>query len=244
MITPSTVILALVGGILPALIWLFFWLQEDRLHPEPRRVIVISFLLGILAVMFVLPVEQLIFHGVASGALVIILWAVVEEICKGAAAYIGGIRTRASDEPIDPLIYLITAALGFAALENTLFLLEPLINGGNLLGLLTGNVRFVGATLLHIVSSSAIGIAIALSFYGSRQKKIVYRVIGVLAAIVIHAMFNYFILEATSTTMLTVFGFVWLAIILLLLIFEKIKRLKQQKVKSITSPQHPSTTKL
>src|SRR3989344_2100149 len=42
----SPTFLALLGGVLPALFWLWFWLREDRLHPEPRRIILECFVLG------------------------------------------------------------------------------------------------------------------------------------------------------------------------------------------------------
>ena len=42
--TPDRFFLALTFGILPALLWLWFWLHEDRLHPEPRKTIMFMFL--------------------------------------------------------------------------------------------------------------------------------------------------------------------------------------------------------
>ena len=62
-------------------------------------------------------------------------------------------------EPIDAMIYCIVVALGFAALENTFFIMDPLLNGEVTKGLLTGNMRFIGSTLVHIVSSASIGFA-------------------------------------------------------------------------------------
>ena len=46
----GVLLIAIVGGILPALIWLFFWLMEDRCEPEPKRYIFLCFLGGMLAV--------------------------------------------------------------------------------------------------------------------------------------------------------------------------------------------------
>jgi RsiW-degrading membrane proteinase PrsW (M82 family) len=42
--------LAILGGIGPAMLWLWFWLKEDRLHPEPKALLTRVFLFGGLAV--------------------------------------------------------------------------------------------------------------------------------------------------------------------------------------------------
>lgn len=220
-----TIIVAIVGGIIPPLLWLFFWLREDRLHPEPKRIIIASFMLGMVAVLVVLPFEFLMLHLIPAAGGVLLAWSIIEELAKYLAAYIGGLRTKADNEPIDPVIYLITAALGFAALENILFLLGPF--DSLTLGIITGNIRFVGATLLHTVASGAIGLSIALSFYRDKRTKIVYRTAGVVAAVAIHFLFNRFILETEGGGILMIFSFVWIAVILLLLFFEKVKRIRR-----------------
>ena len=48
---------ALLSGVLPALLWLWFWLKEDNLHPEPRKVIARTFISGAIAVIFALIFE-------------------------------------------------------------------------------------------------------------------------------------------------------------------------------------------
>lgn len=224
----STLFFSLLGGVLPALLWLWFWLREDRLHPEPRSLIMLSFFAGCLAVLFALPAEQWIWRMTKNMTLVIIGWAIVEETFKFVASYFGALRDKENNEPIDSLIYLITAALGFAALENTLFLAGAVKTGGFVEGLDLGVLRFVGATLLHVVSSGTVGFFLALGFYKRGGVKRADGIIGLVAAICLHALFNLFILkgEGNSLYTLTVFAFVWLAVILLLVGFEKIKQLK------------------
>jgi RsiW-degrading membrane proteinase PrsW (M82 family) len=239
----STLFFALLGGVLPALLWLWFWLREDRLHPEPRSLIVQSFLFGMAAVLLALPAEQWICGQILGGAatecsvglplsknifLIIAGLSIIEEALKFAASYFGALRRRENDEPIDSLIYLITAALGFAALENTLFLAGAIKTGGFVEGFDLGVLRFIGATLLHVVSSGALGFFLALGFYKRGRIKKIDAAFGLLAAILLHALFNLFILksEGSSLHMFSVFAFVWLAVILLLIGFEKVKQLK------------------
>ena len=224
----TTLFFSLLGGVLPALLWLWFWLREDRLHPEPRSLIVASFIWGMCAVLIALPAEQWLWNRLSNMTYVIIGWAIIEEVVKLGASYLGALRNRENNEPIDSLIYLITAALGFSALENALFLAGAVKTGGFVEGLDLGVLRFVGASLLHVVSSGTLGFFLALGFYQRGRAKRIDLCTGVAAAIVLHALFNLFILKSAGNSMytLTVFAFVWLAVILLLVAFEKVKQLR------------------
>jgi RsiW-degrading membrane proteinase PrsW (M82 family) len=79
-----------------------------------------------------------------------------------------------------------------------------------------------------VVSSGALGFFLALGFYKRGRIKKIDAAFGLLAAILLHALFNLFILksEGSSLHMFSVFAFVWLAVILLLIGFEKVKQLK------------------
>lgn len=228
MITLKTLLFAFLGGLLPALLWLWFWLREDRRCPEPKWLIIFSFVVGMIIVPVVLPFEKLAATYIV-GTAVVVLWAAIEEIFKYLGAYIAVLRRREMNEPIDAVIYMITVALGFAALENALFLLGPLADGNISASILTGNLRFFGATLLHTLSSATIGVAMALSFYKRKASKRVYVTVGVILSIILHSLFNFFIIETNGEKILTVFAFVWIGIIFLFLIFEKIKRIKNPK---------------
>jgi RsiW-degrading membrane proteinase PrsW (M82 family) len=220
-------ILAILLGILPALVWLLFWLREDRKHPEPNRLILRTFLLGMLSISLTIPVQQFIASSFADMlAVQIVLWALIEESFKFLAGYAGGIRTAADNEPVDPLIYMLTAALGFAAAENTLFILTPLL--GHDLGqtLTTGNMRFIGASLLHVVSAGIVGASLAYSFYQSRARKVAAFVYGLLGATLFHASFNLLILYRGRAGLTAAFLAVWVGVVALLWTFERVKALR------------------
>jgi len=233
MVTPTGILLAIIWGVLPALFWLWFWLREDHFHPEPQRLIIYSFILGMIAVPLVIPIQHLASVLLSGTTVVIVAWALIEEVAKLIAAYIGGLHRKAMNEPIDALIYMITPALGFAALENVLFLLGPLSGGDFFLGFVTGNIRFIGTTLVHVVASSIIGTSIAFSFYKKQNIQIAYVAVGAVLAIILHAIFNLFILNTQSGGMFLIFLVIWLAVVSIILLFEKVKRLKKPNPKSI-----------
>jgi RsiW-degrading membrane proteinase PrsW (M82 family) len=216
-------VLAFLLGLVPALVWLWFWLKEDT-HPEPAKMLTLSFIGGMLAVVFVLPLQQLVHVYIPEeNALAFTLWAALEEIFKFGFVYFIALRNKSvANEPVDDIIYLIVSALGFVTAENTLFLLGPLRNGDFVDTIINGNLRFVGASLLHIIASATIGICLGLAFYKTKKQKRWYLFTGILLAIVLHTAFNLFIINGTHNIFF-IFGGVWVGIIALLLLFEKVK---------------------
>lgn len=244
----KTILFALTGGLLPAIIWLLFWLREDNKHPEPRKLIFLTFLYGMISVPFVLGIQLIfnkfvfgeidintIFENSSSipimGILLVVFWAFTEEIGKYIAAIHGGLNKKAHDEPLDDIIYMITAALGFASLENALFLFAPLINGDTELAIVTGNMRFIGATLLHISASSIIGIFRAFCHFKQSEKQKTYILSGVIIATALHAAFNLFIINKVESTFVA-FSLNWIVIIIIILIFEHIKKIYVEEIKN------------
>jgi protease PrsW len=233
---------ALLGGFVPALFWLWFWLHEKHEHNEPRRVILKVFLLGMIAVfvsyifqkflstylthsisvvgMFDIQAEQEHHH------LLMFIYVIIEEMTKFGAAYVVAFKTKIFDEPIDAFVYLMTAAIGFAAMENTLYLIQPLLNGYTLDAIVTGYMRFIGSSVLHVVASGALSVCIGLSFCKSFWVREMWVWIGLLLACIIHWGFNMFMIIHNDSSAFLVFSSVWIVTIGLILMLEKVKQNK------------------
>lgn len=225
MVDSTHFVIAIVSGLIPALFWLWFWLREDKKHPEPYLLIAITFIAGMAVVPLALPLQRLAID-LYAGHNLIYVWVIIEEVLKYAVALAIIFWNRAVDEPIDMVIYMVTIALGFAALENALFILNPITVGDYLNSTLTGSFRFLGATLLHVLASGTVGVFLAFAFYKTNGAKLLYGMMGLCLAIVLHALFNFFIMDASGETILGVFLFVWIGIIILFLVFEKIKHIE------------------
>ncbi len=220
LVDPLTLFLSMTGGILPAVLWLWFWLREDNKHPEPPRLIVITFLLGIFGIIPTFFGESYFANLINNPVLMLTVWAFIEEVSKLTAAYLGGLHTKEFDEPMDAIIYMMTAALGFSAAENFLFIINsPFLQKM----LLTGGMRFVGASLLHVLASSVVGATLALTFNRGYFSKILAVIMGIFTATALHTTFNVFILNSNGNSIFGVFLSLWLAIIFLILFFEKLK---------------------
>lgn len=220
------ILYALLAGILPATLWLIFWLREDNLHPEPRFLIISCFIAGMITVIFSYFFEKIAFDLLTDQTHRYITWAAIEEVLKFVAVVLVALPSRYMDEPIDAMIYCITVALGFAALENTLFIFTSLDNGEIAKGIVTGNMRFFGATLLHIVCSAVVGFMVGITFYKNIFLRTLAIVVGVILATALHAAFNLSIINETVTNTLKVFGWVWVGVVILIMLFEEVKGIK------------------
>ncbi|MEX0919477.1 MAG: PrsW family glutamic-type intramembrane protease [Parcubacteria group bacterium] len=224
MINVETIFYALIGGVIPAIVWLAFWLYEDYKNPEPKKLLLRSFFFGMLAVPMVIPIQKMIDTTYPNMILIaVLLWVILEEVFKFVSAYFGGIRSSEDNEPVDPIIYMITASLGFVALENTLFILGPLVNNDIAGSILTGNMRFIGASLLHVVSSGIVGIALAFTFYAPKAVRNIAVLVGLACAITFHLTFNLLIMHGGTSGGITAFIMTWVGVVILLLAFEKAK---------------------
>lgn len=168
-------------------------------------------------------------HAATSNTLYFFLViAFIEEYMKYAAVRFLIINRPDFDEPIDAMIYMMTAALGFAAIENALFLV-PLFNQSILSGVeLTAN-RFLGANLLHALSSGIVGFFLARAFFSPRRHHFV--AIGVVLASVLHAAFNYLIILRESVNEGTIY-IILLLFTMSIIVFMDFERLKEKSLDS------------
>jgi RsiW-degrading membrane proteinase PrsW (M82 family) len=208
-------IIALVAGLLPGFAWLIFYMGEET-HPEPKRLIAFVFIVGMAFGFFTVAIEN-IFSGWAAGIgiqelslLSLFGLAIIEEVMKFAAAHFAIYRNPNFSEPVDAMIYMIVAALGFATLEN-IGAISGISPQAALIPavLTTVSLRFVGATLLHTLTSGIVGYYWALGIV--RGKVARYVIPGIVIAAILHAAFNYLILTygaaIYSVVFLIVIGF-------------------------------------
>ena len=251
----GTIVIAFISGVIPTLVWLWFWTREDKENPEPKNMIALAFLGGMIAVVISLFLEKYFygfglknlfssgifshilpwFQSIATKTgitidkvlLVMIVAPIIEELSKFVLAYILVLRSKEDDEPLDPMIYMITTALGFAAIENMLFLIDPISKQNVIASINNGDMRFIGATLLHTISSATIALFISYNFFDKKVEKTVYTVLGIIVAVFVHGAFNYFMLGNQGASV-TALELIWIIVIILLLAFEKIKKIRKE----------------
>ncbi len=223
-----THLLLLLFAILPGLLWLLYYLRKDK-HPEPKKLIVLVFFIGALFAIFGYFFQQylsslfsLLEDNFLSFALFFVYFhkffiiAFTEEFLKYLSFSLTMKKNTELDEPIDIIIYMITAAMGFATLENIIifFSLDTTVISFTEIVKIS-LLRLFSGTLLHLFSSGILGVFIVY-FYRFNKPIILFS--GFLVATFLHGLYNMIAsrIEADPTLFapLLIFFFTSLSLIL------------------------------
>ena len=175
---------ALLVAFIPSALWLWFFYRKDRWEPEPKALVIRVFLLGALACGPVYLIERFLPLPPTMLHEFFIRVALTEELFKILPVVWLAWRHPEFDEPMDGVIYAVSAALGFAAAENAVYALQA----GNLLAI----VRGFTSTLVHVALSGMVGYAIGMARFG-RPYRTVVAVAAFAAAVALHGAYNVFI---------------------------------------------------
>lgn len=198
--------LYVVFGVMPSIIWLLFFLRKD-VHPESNRMVLKIFFYGMLAALPAILLEIGALEMIKELKLPLILSiflnifiaiALVEEFLKYLVVRGKVLKHHEFDEPVDIVLYMIIAALGFAASENILILssLGPQFLFGETVSVTL--FRFLTATFLHALCSGLLGYFWALSIFETKKRTRLL-IFGLGAATFLHGLYNFSIIELKGT---------------------------------------------
>lgn len=200
-------IFSLLLSILITLAWLWFFVRRDR-HPEPPWLLARTFAWGMFAWLIAAAFESSLGALLSSSwpltlLLVALLTAGIEEVSKFMAAYTA-VHEPSFDEPMDGLIYAVTAALGFALVENVTYTLG--------FGARAGAWHALLATLAHALFSAPQGYALGGHWTAVGRW---WRRRGLVLSVALHFVFNSLLISGAGTPLLVALaGLVSLMVIL------------------------------
>lgn len=180
-------------AIIPALFLVRYYYKQDSLKKEPKGLIIKVFFLGVLSTIPVIIIELLLgefnkmlqirtIQFYAFKAFVVAAFS--EELIKFLVIRIYPFRKTAFDEVMDGIVYTITASLGFACLENVIYV----INGG----IATAVIRAFSAIPLHALAAGVMGYYIGEAKFAANKKvRIRFFVKGLIIAIIIHGLYDF-----------------------------------------------------
>ncbi len=194
----------------PGIFWLWFFVRQDKIRPEPRRLIALTFLLGCLTTIpagignFVFGAETIMGETPALASVVTAMLFVVgpvEELCKFGAVRLGPYKSLYFDEPSDGLVYSFAASLGFASLENLFYVFQY----GPAVMLLRAPLSTVG----HLAFGSIWGYALG-QYYVSDGRRRSFLIGSLALAAGAHALFNVLVFSfPVGAVALTLVGGIW-----------------------------------
>ena len=179
----------------PGLFWLWFFVRGRTYRPKPRRLLVYAFVLGMLFTAPAAALEAALLWGTeirvgaslaAAAAAMLFVVGPVEELSKFMAVRLGPYRSLYFEEPRDGLVYAVAASLGFASVENLVYILSfgPEV--------MVGRAPF--STLAHVIFGSFWGVGLGIRAQEGRRVRGLWLVGGLITAAAVHGVFNILLL--------------------------------------------------
>lgn len=216
--------LLLAASIIPPLYLLWKVYESDRIEKEPPKLLAVIFVLGMISTFFagilevigsnilgsVLP-EQMLSSPFGLRIFNFLFYFIVvggaEELVKFCAMRIPSWRSPAFNYVFDGVVYGATAALGFAALENIMYVLDS--------GLVTAGVRAWTAIPLHCITGIFMGhyygIAKAAERWGDRRRRNQLLRRSILIPMLIHGAYDF--IATDESPVLSILFFVYIIIV-------------------------------
>ena len=179
--------LALAPG---AAIMLFIYFK-DKYEREPLGLLIKSFFFGFISVFITLAISQVIDKFVnideknpgQQALQAFFLVALVEEFSK--FIFVRGVlfRDKNFNEPFDGIVYAVMVGMGFATLENILYVFED--------GVDTGIVRMFTAVPAHATFAILMGYFLGKAKF--KKGKSFYSIYGLAVATLFHGAYDYFL---------------------------------------------------
>ena len=201
--------MALLGyavlAVAPGLFWLWFFVRGRSYRPDPRRLLALTFFFGMLStipagIINTIFIDSDVMSGSADPAAIAVsmLFVVgpVEELSKFLAVRLGPFRSLYFDEPGDGLVYAAAASLGFASLENLVYIMAfgPAVMIG----------RAPISTLAHVIFGSFWGYGLGLQAQEGRRARRLWLAGSLTIAAAVHGLFNVLVFSAWPLALILV----------------------------------------
>jgi len=187
--------IVIIAAFLISFSWMFFLRTLDIFNRERWQDIVIVFILGAIGTLFCLPLYEFagnLGFGINGNALNDFLYCTfviggAEEIVKLLPWLIFCIVSRRLKEPFDYILYACVSALGFAFLENLMYL-ERYNN-------VTGRAIMAGVGHMFDASIVAYFIVLAKYRYQNLSSKVLAVFVGFLLAMLAHGFYDFWLIS-------------------------------------------------
>lgn len=207
-------------SIAPVLAICIFIYWKDKFDKEPKKLLIISFFLGTLATITTLIISYLLYFIEFNEINKNQLWSLiscilgiglVEEFSKFIFVRFYAFNKKEFNEPFDGITYSVMVAMGFAAVENTLYV----IDGGASVGI----IRMFTSVPAHATFGIIMGFFLGLQKINNKTG---FGIIGLLLAATFHGLYDFYLMNIKFNYLYGLYWFV-LFLISIYLSFKAIK---------------------
>lgn len=223
--------MVLLALALAPVVFIASWVYlKDKYDKEPLKHLIISFILGALSTIPAVFIEHALTDYFPENRLHIpttiihafIIVALTEEFGKWFILKFYAFRQKEFNEPFDGIVYGVMISLGFAALENILYVYQ--------FGLHVAILRMFTAVPAHASFGIMMGYYFGLAWQHKEQAW-QYKIRGLIIATVLHGIYDFFLFQENYPAF-AFFSFLGLIISI------RLSR-KAIKIHQLASPFHP-----
>lgn len=180
--------LILAIALAPGLFWLWYFYKKDVYEPEPLSLLAKLFFLGMVSTVLALIFEDITSRFITGILFFALAVPIIEESVKFFMVLQFAYKNREFDEPMDGIVYATATALGFATLENVIYL----FNQASLSSLFTtGIFRAILTVPAHALFSIFWGYGLGIAKFRPPGKRAMIIIGGLILGIAVHAIFNF-----------------------------------------------------
>ena len=180
-------------SVLPAALLIIFIYRQDKYQKEPFKSLFKAFFGGMLSVVFTIVTVRIIDYTIGLIPYLnqtvfydsFITAGIPEELCKFLIFMIFIWNDKNFDEYFDGIVYASFISLGFATVENIMYVMPG--------GIGTGIVRALISVPAHFLFGVILGYFLSLAKFNS-DKKGRYIIIGLLIAMAAHGLFDWLLM--------------------------------------------------
>lgn len=180
-------------SVLPAALLIIFIYRQDKYQKEPFKSLCKAFFGGMLAVVFTIVTVRIIDYTIGLIPYLnqtvfydsFITAGIPEELCKFLIFMIFIWNDKNFDEYFDGIVYASFISLGFATVENIMYVMPG--------GIGTGIVRALISVPAHFLFGVILGYFLSLAKFNN-DKKGRYIIIGLLIAMAAHGLFDWLLM--------------------------------------------------
>lgn len=221
-------ILTFAIAVIPSIILGFFVYKKDILEKEPIGLILKLFFLGAFSILPAATLENLIMNLIPATSneilnyliLSFICIALIEEGLKAIFTYKIAWRNRNFNHIYDGIVYCVFTSLGFATLENILYVFSY----GNITGILRALVSVPGHAFFGVTMGYYMGFAKYNEHIQNHSMKHFYQTLSISLPIIFHGLFDFLLLTNNQFMIIIFFIFV---LVLYVISYLKIRKLSK-----------------